>query len=41
VAMPEVHEYMSGEILSIIKKGFRYFKLLKIPILGSNVKEEF
>lgn len=37
--MPEVHEYMSGEILSIIKKGFRYFKLLNIPILGSNVKK--
>jgi hypothetical protein len=37
--MPEVHEYMSGEILFIIKKGFRYFKLLNIPILGSNVEK--
>ena len=37
--MPEVHEYMSGEILSMIKKGFRSFKLLKVPILEANVKE--
>lgn len=37
--MPEVHEYTSGEILSIIKKGFRYFKLLNIPVIGSNVKK--
>lgn len=37
--MPEVQDYMSGEILSIIKKGFRYFKFLKVPLIGPKVKK--
>ncbi len=37
--MPEVQDYVSGNILSLIEKGFRLFRYLRIPILGLIVKK--
>ena len=37
--MPEVQDYTSGRILSLINMGFALFKFLKIPILGSAAKQ--
>lgn len=38
--MPEVRDYMSGNILTLVTKGFAALKYLKIPILGSIAKNK-
>lgn len=37
--MLNVQDYVSGNVLSLIKKGFRLFPFLGIPIIGSVVKQ--
>ncbi len=36
--MPEIRDYMSGEILCMVKKAFRCFKLINIPFIGPKIK---
>ena len=37
--MPQVQDYVSGNILTLIKRGFRLFHCLGIPIIGSVVMQ--
>lgn len=37
--MLKVEDYVSGNVLSLIKKGFRLFPFLGIPIIGSVLKQ--
>lgn len=38
--MPEVQDYMSGNILNLVNKGFAYFKYLKTPVLKIIVRKQ-